>query len=485
MKNKDLMALKRGEILNKMTAAIAENNSEAYSEAFMELCQEIEQNVLEQAQELINQADSNVLTQRGVRQLTSKEREYYEKVIDAMKSSDPKQALNNIDTVFPETIIDSVFDELTTNHPLISRLDATTVTGLTRMMMNTNGEQKAAWGKLTAKIIEELTSGFKEVDVTQDKLSAFLPVSKAMLDLGPAWLDNYVRQVLTEALANALEYGIVNGTGKDMPIGMARQVGDGVNVVSGEYPAKEPIKMTALNMIQLGNVTSIMARNSKGQARTVSDLILLVNPVDYWKRILPATRAMSPDGVYVSTVPIPVEIIQSAAVKEGTAVYGMASKYFLGVGMAKNGKIEYSDEYRFLEDERVYLIKMYAHGFAMDNNAFVVLDIKDLQPVRFEVVNKEENHVDNAFLSDLRIGGLSLAPKFDANTETYTAKTSAATNTITAFPEAGTAAIEITVGEAKVTNGGKATWNSGANTVKVKVTDGALTKTYTVTVTKE
>lgn len=127
MKNKDLMALKRGEILNKMTAAIAENNSEAYSEAFMELCQEIEQNVLEQAQELINQADSNVLTQRGVRQLTSKEREYYEKVIDAMKSSDPKQALNNIDTVFPETIIDSVFDELTTNHPLISRLDATTV----------------------------------------------------------------------------------------------------------------------------------------------------------------------------------------------------------------------------------------------------------------------------------------------------------------------------------------------------------------------
>ena len=144
------------------------------------------------------------------------------------------------------------------------------------MMLNTNGEQKAAWGKLSSKIIEELTSGFKEVDVTQDKLSAFLPVSKAMLDLGPAWLDNYVRQVLTEALANGLEYGIVNGTGKDMPIGMARQVGDGVNVVSGEYPEKETIKMTALDMIQLGNVTSIMARNSKGQARTVDNLIMIV-----------------------------------------------------------------------------------------------------------------------------------------------------------------------------------------------------------------
>lgn len=485
MKNRDFIALKRGEILNKMNAAVAANDAEAFTEVFLELCQDIEQNVLEEAKELMNQNDVNVLAQRGVRQLTSVEKEYYEKVIDAMKSSDPKQALNNIETVFPETIINSVFDELTTNHPLLSKVNATTVSGLTRMMLNTNGEQKAAWGKLTSKIIEELTSGFKEVDVTQDKLSAFLPVSKAMLDLGPAWLDKYVREVLTEALANGLEYGIVNGTGKDQPIGMARQVGDGVNVVSGEYPKKETIKITAMNMIQLGNVTSIMARDSKGQARTVNNLIMLVNPVDYWKRFLPATRAMTPDGVYVSTLPIAMETIQSAAVAEGTAVYGMAGKYFLGVGMAKNGKIEYSDEYRFLEDERVYLIKMYANGFALDNNAFVVLDIKDLQPVRFEVVNKEEEHVDNALLSDLRIGGLTLSPKFDSDTDTYTTTTSSATNTITAFPKSGTAAIEVTVGDVKVTNGGKATWNSESNTVTVKVTDGEQTKTYTVTVTKE
>lgn len=485
MKNRDFIALKRGEILNKMNAAVAANDAEAFTEVFLELCQDIEQNVLEEAKEMMNQNDVNVLAQRGVRQLTSAEREYYEKIIDAMKSQDPKQALNNIETVFPETIINSVFDELTTNHPLLAKVNATTVSGLTRMMMNTNGEQKAAWGKLTSKIIEELTSGFKEVDVTQDKLSAFLPISKAMLDLGPAWLDKYVREVLTEALANGLEYGIVNGTGKDQPIGMTRQVGDGVTVVSGEYPEKEPIKITAMNLVQLGNITAIMARNSKGQARVVSNLIMLVNPVDYWKRVLPATRAMTPDGTYVSTMPIPVEIIQSAAVKEGTVTYGMGDKYFLGVGMAKSGKIEYSDEYRFLEDERVYLIKAYAHGFALDNNAFVVLNIENLQPVRFEVVSKVEEHVDNALLADLKIGGLTLTPKFDTSTESYTVTTTAATNTITAFPESATANIEIKVGTTQVTNGGKATWNSGSNTVTVKVTDGEQTKTYTVTVTKE
>ncbi len=203
-----------------------------------------------------------------------------------------------------------------------------------------------------------------------------------------------MRQVLTEALANGLEYGIVHGTGKDMPIGMARQVGDGVNVVSGEYPAKEPIKMTALDMIQLGNVTSIMARNSKGQARTVNNLIMLVNPVDYWKRILPATRAMSPDGVYVSALPIPLEIIQSAAVPRGNCSIWNGRKVFPGVGMAKNGKIEYSDEYRFLEDERVYLIKLYATDSHWITMLLSFLILRILHPVTFKVAKRNRKSND-------------------------------------------------------------------------------------------
>ena len=477
--------MEKAKIVEKMNQAIKNDDAKAFSEAFTELCQKIEDNVLEQARELMTEQDAVILAQRGVRQLTSREKEYYEKIIDAMKSLNPKQALNDVEVVMPETIINSVFEELQTSHALLSKLSATTVTGLTRMMMNTNGEQKATWGKLTAKIIEELTSGFKEVDVTQDKLSAFLPVSKAMLDLGPAWLDNYVRQVLYEALANGLEYGIVCGTGKDEPIGMMRQVGDGVVVTGGEYPMKESIKMTALDIVQMGNVTAIMARNDKGQARTVTGLILLVNPVDYYRRVLPATRMLTPDGNYASVLPVDAEIIQSAAVPEGKAVYGMASKYFLGVGMARNGRIEYSDEYRFLEDERVYLIKLYAYGFAKDNNAFMVLDITELQPVRFKVINTTEEKSYNAALADLRIGSLDLSPKFAAGTTNYTASTSNATNTITVIPASGSAEIEITVGDKAVTNGTAATWATGANNVTIKVKDGDQEKTYTVTVTKE
>lgn len=298
-------------IVQKMNDAIKDGDPEQFQAAFVELCDKIQENVLEQAKAIVEETDQKILSDRGVRQLTSKEREYYQKLSEAMKAPNPKQAVENLDVVMPFTILDKVFEDLKTNHPLLSKIQFTSVTGLTRMMMNTNGYQKAAWGKLCAEIIQELTSGFKEVDVTLSKLSAFLPVCKAMLDLGPEWLDRYVREVLYEALANGLEDGIVNGTGKDMPIGMTRQVGESVSVKGGEYPEKKAIKITKFDDVQLGKLAAIMAINEKGQSRTVDSLILVVNPADYFSKVLPATQRPAPGGGYVNTLPFPIEIIQS------------------------------------------------------------------------------------------------------------------------------------------------------------------------------
>ena len=185
IKNLDMLETKKQEILQLMHEAMQQDDLKAFDNGFMQLCENIQEAVLTQARTEFRQSnDAVVLATRGVRQLTTTEKEYYQAVIEAMKSNDPKQALGNLDVVMPETIVDSVFNDLETNHPLLSKIQFTSVTGLTRMMMNTNGFQKAAWGKLTDKIIQELESGFKEVDVTQDKLSAFIPISKAMLDLG-------------------------------------------------------------------------------------------------------------------------------------------------------------------------------------------------------------------------------------------------------------------------------------------------------------
>lgn len=67
----------------------------------------------------------------------------------------------------------------------------------------------------------------------------------------------------------------------------------------------------------------------------------------------------------------------------------------------------------------------------------------------------------------------------------YTATTTNATNTVTATPEDEGAEVSILNGETPVTNGAAATWQEGANTVTITVTNGEAEQVYTVTVTKQ
>ena len=386
MKNKDVLAMEKAKILEKMNKAIQENDQDAFAAAFEELSMNIQENILAEVDMIRQNADAAILAGRGTRQLTSEEKNYYEKVIAAMKSSNPKQALADLDVVMPKTTIDAVFEDLTTEHPLLNAINFMNTSGMIEMIMNTDETELATWDTLCAEIVTELTSGFKKVNMSLDKLSAFLPVCKAMLDLGPAWLDRYVRDILQEALYNGLENGIIAGTGKNQPIGMIKQVGEEVQVTGGVYPDKEAIKVTSLDPVTYGTLLATMAKTPKGKPRKVDGVIMVVNPGDYFTKIMPATTFMTPQGTYINNVlPYPTTVIQSTQMPAEKAVIGMGKRYFMGIGTAKSGKIEYSDEYHFLEDERVYLVKLYGHGEPKDNNAFLVLDISELEPMILKV----------------------------------------------------------------------------------------------------
>lgn len=495
MMNNDVM--QRSGIREKMMQALKDNDQQAFVDSFNQMLEVIADDVKQQYEEQVEglkvQVDTQVLANRGVRQLTTKEKDFYQKFGDAIKAKDPRQALANLDVVLPETVLTAVFDELQTSHPLLSRISFTYTGAAIKMLMNTNGYQTGAWGKLCDEIVQELTSGFKEVDTGLFKLSAFMPVCKAMLELGPEWLDSYVRQGLYEAFSNGLELGFVAGTGNDQPIGMTRQVGDDVQVSGGVYPEKTKIAVNDLTPATLGNLLSLIAVDPNGKPRNVRDLILIVSPQDYFQKVMPATTQMTPNGTYQNDVlPYPISIIQSPAVKNGEAVLGMGYKYFAAAGSSTSGNIEYSDHYHFLEDERVYLIKGYANGFPMDNNAFLHLDISGLRPLTYRVTVVDEPTPSNdATLSALSLGSVSLSPAFDSETTTYTASTTNATNTVTATPADAGASIVITNkgttgGAVEVPNGSAVTWQTGANTLTVTVTaeDGTTTKAYTVTVTK-
>ena len=106
MRNNDILT--RDEIRAKIQQAIKDGNTEDFYQSFDQMLECIQTDIQQRADERINQIkqeqDTSVLSARGVRQLTSREKEYYQKVIFAMKEKDPKQALNNVDLVLPETV---------------------------------------------------------------------------------------------------------------------------------------------------------------------------------------------------------------------------------------------------------------------------------------------------------------------------------------------------------------------------------------------
>lgn len=378
-----------------MQKAFTESDVGGFNQALdgmLQLKAEALKNEYEQKmQQMIDEHTQQVLAARGANQLTPEERNYYTQFAKAASSSNPKQAVDGLAERMPKTIINRVFEDLRTNHPLLSKINFIAAGGLVEMVINTNGYQEAAWGALTDEIVKELTSGFKVISATLLKISAFLPVCKAMLDLGPEWLDRFVREVLYEALANGLEAGLVAGDGNGKPIGMIRQVGDNVVVTGGVYPEKEAQEIEDLTPVTVGALLAQLATDPDGENRKVEDVLFLVNPVDYYQKVMPATTLMAPDGSYRNDVmPYPMSIIQSPSVPSGKAVLGLGRRYIALLGTAKEGKIEYSDHYRFLEDERVYLIKAYANGLPADDTSFLLLDISKLKEVTYTVVQVTE-----------------------------------------------------------------------------------------------
>ena len=431
--------------------------------------------------------DLAVMTARGEKPLTSAEQKFYTELGQAMQSRDPKQALANLKEVMPETVINRVFDDLRTRHPLLSAINFVPSGANFKVILNANGQNEAAWGELCDEIVTELAGGFQVVSSNLLKLSAFLPVCKQGFVFGPAWLDRYVRETLYEAIANGMEKGIVAGDGNSAPIGMIRQVGPGTTVVGGVYPKKAAVAVSDLDMGTMGNLIALIASDDNGKARDIRDLILVCNASDYYTKILPATTIMAPDGSYRSALPYPVKIIPvTHGLEQGEAVFGLGYRYFAAAGMDPDGNIEYSDHYRFLQDQRVYLIKAFANGFPMDGSAFLLLDVSDVQPARYLVQTSEEVPASDANLASLKIGALALSPAFSASTTSYTAATTNASNVVKAVPADADAEIEVKLNGNVMPNGSAAKWTAGSNTLAVKVSapDGTTTKTYTVTVTK-
>ena len=387
MKNKDFLQQKRKAFATSLKAAFDEKDEAKMLSAFETYADDIQQSLLEAAQEVSQTADSAILARRGLRQLTSVEQKFYSNLSEAMKSPDPKQALSGAEVTIPQTVIDTVLTDIESNHPLLAAFNIQNTFGAVKWIYSDDTQQLAQWGALGAEITKELSGNIHAIDFSTNKLSAFIPVPKDLIDLAPAYLDAYVRRILADALAYGLEYGFIKGSGKDEPIGVIKDLKG--SVLEGVYSDKSKVALKSLGVKDYCGVVSKLSKKSSGKSRVVSSVDLIVNPTDYIEKAIPATTVLATDGTYKGNIfPFPTKVYQSEMVEQGTAVLGLINRYVPCLSTGKEGKVEYSDQYQFLEDNRVYLIKLYGTGRAKDNNDFVYLDISALEPLELSVTLK-------------------------------------------------------------------------------------------------
>ena len=115
-----------------------------------------------------------------------------------------------------------------------------------------------------------------------------MAISQDMLLEGPAWVDAYVRAVLAESLGLGFCAGIVNGSGVDQPVGMLRNLAGNFNSSTG-YPAKTKTAVTKLDVETFGEIAAKLAVSATGRPRTIDEILIVVNPADYFGKILPAS----------------------------------------------------------------------------------------------------------------------------------------------------------------------------------------------------
>lgn len=367
------------EFRQKMVDALKSNEPENVAKVFVDMATDMQKDIILDIQAMKSSNDVAVLAARGVRQLTDEEKKFYKAFQTAASTGDVEKAFEGIENAYPETVIEAVAQGIRESFPLLEEIDFQVSKTVTKMILNAQSVQLAQWGEFGSEIKKKLDGKLKVIDIKAKKLAALMPVSMDIVEAGPEWVDNYVRKILVEAVGQAFCYAIIKGRGKTEPIGMMCDCSSSAAVVDGVYPIKEAVTISDLDAKTLGDLYARLCKDDNDRTRTVTNAMMVCNPIDYYRYIFPAITVLDAYGNYVTRTALPVKFILEASVDSGEAVFGIGKEYFLGVCFGgKTGRINFSDEAAFAEDARMYKNKLLADGRPKNNSSFLKLDLSDL-----------------------------------------------------------------------------------------------------------
>lgn len=347
--------------------ADAEKQASAWNEMQDALVGDLTEKITTQVRN--DNVDSQILSSRGQNVLTSEERKFFNAVVDFGGFAE--------DSILPITTQERVFEDLVAAHPLLEAIGLQDLGAVTRFIY-ADPTKTYAWGNLFGEIKGQVGAAFREEQIGQLKLTAFAVIPKDMLELGPEWVERYVRTLLVESYSVGLEYGLVNGRGptKSEPIGLMMNVGDTGAVTIKTSSGKltfAPSQFGEVVAGELHDVIKALSTDAKDKPRKVMNkVVMVVNPVDAISVQFRNTIQTS-NGQWVTALPYNIKPIESEEIPVGKALFFVQGEYL--AALAGGYKANKFDQTLAIEDAMLYTLKQFANGKPKDNKAALLYDL--------------------------------------------------------------------------------------------------------------
>lgn len=306
-------------------------------------------------------SDEDYVKKLGLRVLNKEEKVFYEKLKNIKQSLTADQ-----EDILPTSIVNRTLDDVKKDSGILSIIDFTPADVKKWLVAEKTGTY--AWGPLTGAITEELSAEIKSLNIELSKLSVALVIPKAIRDLDLPYVDKYFSAILKETINDGAEYAFLEGTGKDMPIGVYKLI-DSVNE-DGTHKDK---KLNIIESFTPKGLAPMKDYLSKDGKRTYNEIALICNPSDEANYVAPALY--DAEGKMISSYK-DLKVFKSANNKKGKAVFVLPRKYVMGFS---GFKINEYKETKAMDDADLIIAKAYGNGRAVDDYCAYPIDVTKLK----------------------------------------------------------------------------------------------------------
>lgn len=409
-------------------------------------------------------------------------------------ASRSKRDVTGGELTIPVVFLDLIAENMYRYSKLMRRIRIRNVNGEARQTI-AGTVPEAVWTEMCGAI-NELTFDFNQITLDGFKVAGYVPVCNSLLEDNDVNLASWIVEMLSEAIGLAKDKAILygKGAGQKMPLGIVTRLAQ--ESKPSDYPANAPawVDLHTSNVITIptdstgevfwaalavaaGNTFTRYSRGERFWAMNSKTLATLQS-----KAILATAlgRYVSFDGMTMPIIGGDVEILEF--IPDGDIVGGYGNLYLWA--QRSGMTIEASREVQFIQDNTVFRGKERADGMPVIPGAFVAININGAAVTTSMVFAADT--ANNAKLSGLTVGSITLSPAFDGNVLSYSANATAATAAVTATPEVAGAQVAISYNGANIKNGGTVTWlaDGKAHPLTVTVKNGNEVMVYTVNVTK-